>query len=354
MDINKRISAFVELGIFLGQFGTNTKHNNELNAAYYEPFQELIKETFYYNGWFTENNVHYAIKSWSEALTRANLDTFTSNYKEQLLTPLKPRNIGVIMAGNIPLVGFHDFIMVLLSGHHLIAKLSSTDSLLLPYLAKVLIAIEPLFESKIIFTESKIKNIDAIIATGSNNSARYFDYYFAKYPHIIRKNRNSVAVLTGKETKNTLVELGADIFHYFGLGCRNVSKLFIPQGYQLDVFFEAIYPHATVLENKKYANNYEYNRVIYLMGGASILDNNFVLLKEDIALAAPVGVINYEYYTTLTDVKERLRMDKDNIQCIVAEKELIKGAIPFGTTQHPQLWDFADGVDTMDFLLHLA
>ena len=204
--------------------------------------------------------------------------------------------------------------------------------------------------NKITFVSGKLENFDAVIATGSNNTARYFEYYFKDKPSIIRKNRNSVAVLNGNETKEQLVALGEDIFRYFGLGCRNVSKLFVPKGYSFDAFFEAIFEYQDVIHYEKYANNYDYNKAVFLMSNYQLLDNGFLTLKEDINYASPISSVFYEYYDTLAEVEKRLELDTEKIQCIVSNN-LIKNSIPFGQTQHPQLWDYADNVDTISFSL---
>ena len=220
--------------------------------------------------------------------------------------------------------------------------------------SKVLIAIEPEFADYIQFTDKKLENIDAVIATGNNNSASYFNYYFSKYPNIIRKNRNAIAVLSGKETKDELMLLGKDVFQYFGLGCRNVSKLFVPRGYKFDTFYESVYEYKNALSNNKYANNYEYNRTVYLMNGeASLLDNNFLLLKEDVNNSSPIGVLFYEYYDNLIDLNIRLEKEKEQLQCMVSNSVEIKNAIPLGKAQCPSLADYADGIDTMQFLISL-
>ena len=220
---------FVELGKFLNQFsinGNEQKPDVKNNALFYDNFITLIELSQSHNGWFTPEQVYFAIQSWAEALTEEQLDKWLSRYD---FTTVKPKTVGLILAGNIPLVGFHDFLSVILSGHKVLIKTSSNDQKLLPFLAKYLIAVNPELEAYITFTEGKLENFDAVIATGSNNTARYFEYYFKDKPNIIRKNRNSVAVLNGNETKEDLINLGEDIFRYFGLGCRNVSKLFLPK-----------------------------------------------------------------------------------------------------------------------------
>lgn len=356
MTINSRIKTFVALGNFLQQFVNVSKNTDKsvLNNLFYDDFEKLIETVHIHNAWFTEDNVRSAIGEIAQMLNEVALINWTSNYISKLSDTNKPKNIAVIMAGNIPMVGFQDMLCVLMSGNKLIAKLSSEDKLLLPFISKILIAIEPEFAGFIEFTEGQLKNIDAVIATGSNNSALHFEYYFGKYPHIIRKNRNSVAVLIGDETTDELKLLGKDIFQYFGLGCRNVSKLFVPKEYKFDMFYESIYGFNSVANTNKYANNYEYNRTIYLMNtDKSLLDNNFLLLKEDNKYASPIGVLFYERYDNLKELNERLQSDKEQLQCIVSNSSEIKNAVPFGKAQCPTLLDYADGVDIMQFLIEL-
>ncbi len=220
----------------------------------------------------------------------------------------------------------------------------------MPLLAKYIIAIEPELANKITFVEGKLENFDAVIATGSNNTARYFEYYFKDKPSIIRKNRNSVAVLNGEETKEQLVALGEDIFRYFGLGCRNISKLFVPKGYSFDAFFEAIFKYQDIIHYEKYANNYDYNKAVFLMSNFKLLDNGFLTIKEDNSYASPISSVFYEYYDSIEDLQTRLQSENEQIQCIVSNK-LVENSIDFGNTQRPNLWDYADNVDTISFLL---
>jgi hypothetical protein len=325
------------------------KDNIPFNEIFFEAMTKAIQLSKSYNGWFTENNIQFAFKSWEDALNEENLLKWTSKYD---LEKVHNHHIAIVLAGNIPLVGFHDLLSVLISGNRVIAKLSSNDKLLLPYLTKYLIAIEPEFEGKIVFTEERLEKFNAVIATGSNNTARYFEYYFGKYPNIIRKNRNSVAVLSGKETSEELKSLSNDIFRYFGLGCRNVSKIFIPKDYNFDAFFNAMFIWKEVINDNKYINNYDYNKAVYLMSNINLLDNEFLLLKEDINFSSPISVTFYEYYDTLESVSEKLITEKDNIQCIVSNLG-IKNEIKFGETQNPNLWEYADGIDTIDFLVKL-
>src|ERR1051326_1486136 len=355
MELKDRINAFVQLGDFLRTGALEQPPAGALGKKFDERFRETIKACFSHNGWFTEENVRLALASLADMLLKQKIEKWVSMYPA-LHHPSsiirQPLSIGVIMAGNIPVVGFHDFICVLMSGNKFLGKLSSDDKLLMPLIADVLVTIEPRFKECISFTEGKLEGMHAVIATGSNNSARYFEHYFSKFPHVIRKNRSSVAVLNGTETEEELSGLGRDIFDHYGLGCRSVSKLFLPAGYEHSKFFNAVFRFGSVMENNKYANNYEYNRTIYLMNGEKFLDNNFLILREDISLHSPVGVLLYEYYSSEERLRERLRMDAANIQCIVSKMDL-PGAIPFGTTQCPMLWDYADGVDTMKFLLTL-
>ena len=350
MDLETKKNVFVTLGRFLNQFAENNS-NKDLSVPhtelFFEKFEQLIQLSQSHNGWYTPEQVYFSIQSWAKALTQENLDQWTSSYD---FTTTESKTIALILAGNIPLVGFHDFISVLISGHNILVKTSSDDQHLLPFLAKYLITIEPQLANKITFVEGKLENFDAVIATGSNNTARYFEYYFKDKPSIIRKNRNSVAVLNGQETKEQLIALGEDIFRYFGLGCRNVSKLFVPKGYSFDAFFEAIFEYQEVIHYEKYANNYDYNKAVFLMSNYKLLDNGFLTLKEDSSHASPISSVFYEYYDSLTEIEKRLESEAETIQCIVSNN-LVQNSIPFGQTQRPQLWDYADHVDTISFSL---
>lgn len=356
MNLDNRIEAFSKLGKFLKQFsGEALSASTESSYKIWnDELDELIKRVSVQNAWFTEENIRQSIFAIADVLSKEKLENWIQAYRQDLDKQHQAFRVAVIMAGNIPLVGFHDFLCVLLSGNIFTGKLSSDDKLLLPSLSKILLAIEPGFKEYIEFTDGQLKNMQAVIATGSNNTARYFEYYFNKYPCIIRKNRNSVAVLTGKETKQDLMLLGKDVFQYFGLGCRNVSKLFVPRGYSFHNFYEALMEYKDIIQINKYVNNYEYNRTVYLMSNdPTLLDNNFLLLKENTAYASPIGVLFYEFYDVLTDLQERLKKEKDQIQCIVSSQSIVPGAVSFGQTQHPRLDDYADGVDTMRFLAEL-
>ncbi len=353
MDIEKRIDAFTRLGEFLGQFQPENIIKNDAvlwNDMFFEPFHMQMKRAYEFNGWFTKENILYAFNSWSNELNKSNLNKWISNYS---LNTLNPKNIGIIMAGNIPLVGFHDFLSVLMSGNNAIIKQSSTDKHFLPLIAKYLEKVEPAFKNRIVFTEDKLTDFDAVIATGSNNTARYFDYYFGKYPNIIRQNRNSVAILTGEESDDDLKNLGEDIFRYFGLGCRSVSKLFVPKNYDFDRFFNAVYAYKDLIHYTKYQNNYDYNKAVYLMSQFKLVENGFLMLKEDVNYSSPIATLFYEYYSDLDFLKQKLLLEKEAIQCVVGNST-IEEIVPFGATQKPQLWDYADGVDTLQFLQELG
>ena len=352
MDLQQRINAFVNLGRFLNQFknsGIVKDDSIAKNELFFDGFNHQIKLAREHNGWFSKDNVSFAIESWAKALSKSNLEKWTSSYS---FIKNEPKTIAVIMAGNIPLVGFHDFLSVLISGHNVLVKQSSNDKQLLPFLAKYLEITEPEFKGKIGFSEEKLQNFDAVIATGSNNTARYFEYYFKNKPSIIRKNRNSVAVITGKETDEQLEALSEDIFRYYGLGCRNVSKLFVPKGYNFDAFFKAIYKWHPIIHEAKYANNYDYNKAVYLMSEFDMLENGFLMLKEDTSFSSPIATLFYENYEDSESLYTYLETKKEDIQCVVSQG-IKDNHIAFGQTQHPQLWDYADDEDTVDFLLKL-
>ncbi|WP_297691515.1 acyl-CoA reductase [uncultured Eudoraea sp.] len=348
--LDQRLNAFVKLGEFLRNF-TKTSLANSGSAdesnEWQIRFDNAINLAGHKNGWFTKQQVMFAINAWAEQLTEKTLNSWLKNYS---LTTNKHKTVAVIMAGNIPLVGFHDFVAALLSGNSVLAKCSSSDNILLPFIANYLIHIEPELANEIAFSEGRLKKFDVVIATGSNNTARYFAHYFGNKPNIIRKNRNSIAILTGEETKEQLNGLGEDIFRYYGLGCRNVSKLFVPQDYSFDNFYDSISTYQNLMDQNKYANNYDYNKAVYLMSEFQFLDNGFFLLKEDMGYASPIGTAFYKRYSTIEELKIKLAEDRDQIQCIVGN-DIIENSIPFGKTQKPDLWDYADGIDTVEFLL---
>jgi len=347
MDLAERIKSFSDLGEILRSnlngssgyltAGNGLEHSLKLNT--------LIDNQHLHNPWFTPENVRTAINAIALELTEENLIKWTGAYP-RLKDEVKPVNVGIIMAGNIPLAGFHDFLSVLISGNKLIAKTSSKDSELIVYIGEILCSINPGFRNKIEFTNGNLKGFDVVIATGSNNSSRYFEYYFGKYPNIIRKNRNSIAIIDGNETISELEALGTDIFLYFGLGCRNVSKIYIPEGYDLIGLAKNWESFAGCISNQKYANNYDFNKAVYIVNKEHFYDTGYLLIKEDSKLSSPVSVLNYEYYKSQYDVKQQTELLRENIQCIVSRSDT-----EFGKAQSPHLWDYADGIDTIEFLL---
>ena len=350
MNLQQRINAFVKLGDFLSQFSNEIiekKEYVEYNELFFDGFKNQLKLAEEDNGWFSKENLAFAINSWSVSLQADPLNQWLSPYN---LTQIEPKHVAIIMAGNIPLVGFHDFLSVLISGHYALVKQSSNDKHLLPYLAKYLEYVEPTFKDCITFTEDKLENFDAVIATGSNNTARYFEYYFKDKPSIIRNSRNSVAILNGNESIEDMKALSEDILRYYGLGCRNVSKLYVPNNYNFDLFFKGIYHWHPIIEKKKYANNYDYNKAVYLMSEFDILENGFLMIKEDTSAVSPIATVFYEFFESESQLKEKLAREKDAIQCIVS-KGFTENEIAFGQTQKPQLWDYADDVDSIEFLL---
>jgi len=348
MELKTRIDALARLGKKLRNLNANGHQGEMANEL-----DQILSRASAENGWFTPKNILFSFQKWAEALSRKNLEEWVS-YNSTALSqePRESKTVAIVMAGNIPLVGFHDFIAVLITGNKVLAKLSSKDKILLPFISEKLTEIEPEFRKYIEFTEGKLESFDAVIATGSDNTSRYFDYYFGKYPHIIRKNRNSVAILTGKENQTELNLLADDIFRYFGLGCRNVSKLYVPEGYDFKDFFKGIYPWKDIVHNHKYINNYDYNKAVYLMDNRPLLDNEFLLLKKDSGFSSPIGVVFYEKYNSLVNLENILEERSEQIQCIVSQNGSFHG-ISFGETQQPKLWDYADGVDTIEFLVTL-
>jgi len=300
------------------------------------------------NAWFTNESISMALAGVTNYLDATKLELWAKPYPEIV----NPKNIGIIMAGNIPMVGFHDLLSVLISGHKAIIKLSSSDNILMRWVVDELIKIDAELSKRISLAD-KLKDFDAVIATGSNNTARYFDFYFAGYPHIIRRNRNSIAVLDGTEDSYTLQKLGEDIFSYFGLGCRNVSKIYVPPDYNFELFFQGIESFKEVINKHKYANNYDYHKSILLVNREKHLDNGFLLLKESKNIASSLAMLNYEFYTNINNLKEVLMMREQEIQCMVADKKNIPEAVKFGNSQYPELYDYADKVDTMKFLTSL-
>lgn len=334
MILEKRIEAFVKLGEYLGS-------SDLLGSSFFD----LIEQR---NPWYTPKYVRQQFTAIQTNLKPEPLHQWLRDAPRDSIE----KTVGLILAGNLPLVGFHDIMCVLLAGFGASIKTSSEDAGLTSHLLERLIHIEPGFASKIRLVE-QLKQFDLIIATGSNNSARYFDYYFGKYPHIIRKNRNSIAVLSGDEDAADLQGLGHDIFDFFGLGCRSVSKLYLPRGYAVPDLLTNLESFAAIADHGKYRNNYDFNKSVYLINKETHFDNGFLLLREHPALASPLAVIHYEYYDDLDRLEEDLRSVSDQIQLVVSNCSLNLADIPkfpFGKSQCPSLDDYADNVDTLAFL----
>lgn len=337
-ELKNRIKALEKLGNYFSDISDKDSQ--------YDHLFDAIERANLQNGWFQREACMEAIQSWGAALQPKNISQWINQY--QINENNSPKTIAVIMAGNIPLVGLHDLISIWISGNRALVKCATKDSVLIPFIVEI----NPLFQSLTSFTDGKLEGFDAVIATGSNNAARYFDYYFSKYPHIIRKNRNGVAVLDGSETQEDMKNLGRDILQYYGLGCRNVSKLYLSKGFDLDLIFKGLYPYANIIEMNKYANNYDYYKAVYLISQFDFKENGFFILRENQAISSPIGTGNYEFYEGLDLLKKHLLDQQENIQCIVSNAD-IEGAIPFGQAQNPNLWDYADGVDTLEFLNRL-
>jgi hypothetical protein len=340
LTLNERLDLLAELGAYL-------RHNDD-------PELELtIRQAYFENRWFTEENTRRALDAVATAfLDRDRLGAWAAQYAiGDALHPQK--TVAIVMAGNIPLVGFHDWLCVFVAGHRAQVKLSDKDKRLLPFLVGRLgqWRHEAWEYTEFLPEDGRLHDYDAVIATGSNNSARYFEQYFGQKPHIIRRNRNSVAVLTGQESLADLYALGQDIFAYFGLGCRNVSKLYVPHGYHLDTLLEALQAYHEVSNHDKYRNNFDYNLTLYILNNEPYHNNGAVLLREAPALQSRIAAVHYEYYDDLADLDALLAEHRDEIQCVVSNVDLPGfPVLPFGESQQPGLADYADGVDTMAFL----
>jgi len=333
MNYTQRIAVFSQLGYRFSNINAEIPH---------------LQEAYLYNNWFTIDMQMQAINAWARLLSQQNLENWLKPY--QLTEPNSPKTVAIIMAGNIPMVGFHDLLSVLITGNIALVKLASDDSKLMKWVIEQIIEIEPSFQNFIRFAEDyQLKDFDAVIATGSNNSNRYFEYYFRNKPNLLRKNRKSLAVLTGEESSEELEALADDVFMYFGMGCRNVSKLLVPKGYNLEPMFIAFEKYKDIIHHNKYANNYTYHKALFLMNQDPHLDNNFLIVKQDDSLDSPLSVLMFSIYESTADILAFLDLHKDHIQCVVGNTPE-SGRIPFGKSQQPELWDYADGVDTIKFL----
>jgi hypothetical protein len=331
MKLQERFKILVELGKYI------SAQSPEWKMAKQKAQQK--------NNWFVQDFIDLATNTISQHfLQEDKLEQWAAHY--HLDDNISSKKIGIVMAGNIPLVGFHDFLAVFVSGHNQVIKQSSKDDVLLKHLADWMIAQNPAVADSVSFAE-QLKDCDAYITTGSDNSARYFEYYFGRYPSVIRKNRTSVAVLTGKETEEELNLLADDVMQYFGLGCRNITQLYVPKDYDFVPLLNALKKYSWMFEHHKYRSNYDYQLAIYLMNNVYYMTNNCVVLVEAESPFSPIGTLHYRYYEDVNKIYEQLK-GNDKVQAVVGEKVL-----PFGAAQSPGLMDYADGVDVMQFLLGL-
>ncbi|HLV42532.1 MAG TPA: acyl-CoA reductase [Brumimicrobium sp.] len=346
MDRLKTIKTFSVLGDSMKKWGEKAEKsalNPYVAGEFYDRMETAILGAKAHNGWFSEESIRESLMAIGESLSEESLSAWLANY------PIvkNPKSVGLILAGNIPLVGFHDILSTVLSGNKANIKLSRDDKILIPLLLEIIVALQPELKEQINIVD-KLNDAEAVIATGSDNTARYFEKYFGHLPRVIRKNRTSVAVINGNETPEELKELGKDIFTYYGLGCRNVSHLLLPKDYDLDKIFGAIVGYGEVINHNKYCNNYDYYKAIFLMNQEKIIENGFVLTRETEELFAPVAMLHYHFYETEEDAKTYIEEHKEKIQALIG-----KDYIPFGAAQSPALDDYADGVDTMEFLTGL-
>lgn len=339
MTLKERLDNLLALGAYLSDLD-----KDEIKA--------VIQKAKIANGWFTEDNVKLALSSIRDQfLTAESLKAFVSKY--HLDDNIIPQKVGLILAGNIPLVGFHDVLCCYISGHHCAVKLSDKDTVLMQFVIDRLVA-KDASPSGYIKVVDKLKDFDAAIVTGSNSTATHFEYYFRDVPHIIRRNRNSIAVLHGHETVASLRDLGDDVFSYFGLGCRNVSKIFLPKDYNISTLFEAFDDFKELIHHNKYKNNYDYNLALNLLNKEQFLQSDVLILKEDASIISRIGSLHYEYYDDITELAKWIHVHLDEIQCIVSSKPIAGvEVVGFGQSQCPTIDTYADGMDTMQFLLAL-
>ena len=320
---------------------------SHVNAIATPSLNEAVEAARIQNAWFTTSNVHSAFRNWGDVLRSQTITRWLSNYRT---AEWGNQTVGLVLAGNLPMVGFHDLVCVLFSGHQAVIKLSSKDKVLIPTMIDILQSKFPEIKERVRFVSDRLGSVDKVIATGSNNSGRYFSYYFKDLPHMIRKNRNSVAVLTGDESDEQLAGLADDICLYFGLGCRSVSKIWVPKDYDFDILFGALYKHKDIIHHNGYANNYDYNKAIFLMNQEPLLDNGFLILKEDDRISSPIACLYYSYYENRLEVEQTIAANREDIQCVVSSSD-DNNHVFFGKAQYPQLDDYADNIDTMELLL---
>lgn len=363
--LNDRVSAFAKANSILSHYLNKTlKQATSDTIDWQARIDKAWHQAQIKNSWFTDDNLLFALTEWSQALTQDNLQQWLAAYD---ITGVQSKKVCIITAGNLPLVGFHDVLSTILVGHHALIKNSSNDDVLTPLLLEIATSFEPRLTASYSYNDGKLVDYDAVIATGSTNTSRYFEHYFGHKPHIIRKSRNSVAVLTGTETLEHMQALSDDVFRYFGLGCRSVSHIMVPRGYNFDLFFNGMFTYKELIKNEKYLNNYDYNKAVYLMSEFDLLDNEFLLIKEENnSYASPIATLGYSYYDSLDTLANTLVTQADSLQCIVSQgdtttflKEKLgiltaPAVVPFGKTQSPGLADYADGIDVVEFLLKVS
>ncbi|MDR1056369.1 MAG: hypothetical protein LBL90_11255 [Prevotellaceae bacterium] len=355
MNFDERKQAFIALGLFLKSYISDKKIGTTYIGGI-DAFLLLDKAINYAcieNIWFVAANVEQAIQAnTTDMLDEEKLKLWLGHYRFMPDESDSKHKIGIIMAGNIPLVGFHDLLCVLLCGYCAVIKTSSKDNVLVHVLTDILCKIEPRFGELIVYTQQRPVDVDAVICTGSNNSARYFESWYGNIPHIIRKNRSSVAILTGEETTDDMQALGKDIFSYFGLGCRNVSSLLVPENYNFDRLISILSSYSFVANHKAYRDCYRYQKAVMDMENTWYYDTGFLLLKNSILLSAPIALVNYQKYTNLEYAKKIVQLLSNHLQCVAYQYDDVCNAVRFGQTQHPQLFDYADKIDTVNFLIN--
>jgi hypothetical protein len=345
--LDQRIDSLNELGKLFKYVSNNNR--DSVHEFWVEKLQEQITLAFQYNSWFTKEYILLSFNNWSKELNKNNLKSWVKNYNTK---DCSDKTIAIIMAGNLPLVGFHDFICAVLLNYNCLIKLSSDDKILIPVILDFIESLIPGFKNKVKFVDKPLEKFHGVIATGSNTSFKYFEYYFKKYPKLLRKNRHSIAILDGKESKNDLKNLGKDIFNYFGMGCRSVSKVFVPSNYNFDLLFSAIYQYKEIINHNKYANNYDYNKAVYLMSEQKFIENGFLMIKEENKLGSPIACLFYEKYNSISILEKKVKKIKNSLQCVVSNLK-ISNSIAFGSSQNPKINDYADNIDTLKFLLKI-
>jgi len=338
-------ASLVQFGKFLRSFLDSDSwpgFQSGVDQREFDNFKSSTEKAESNNAWFSRKMIRLSMESWAKNLSEDNIDKWMSKYDVQSSIN---KNVLIICAGNLPLVGFHDIVCCILLNINTQVKLSKNDNVLIPAILNVLYLFDSELQDRIKICNEKPDNYNYVIATGSNNSNRYFEYYFGKFPHIFRRNRTSIAVVHSEISDDQLKSLSHDMLQYYGLGCRSVTKLYLPEKFSLDRIYNSVFNYKDLINHNKYMNNYDYNRSIFLMGKKLFFDNGFLILKEDKSLFSPISVVNFEYYSSMETLEKELNVLSNEIQCMVGE-----GGIPFGTAQKPELWDYADGVDTIDFL----